>query len=249
LSVLGVIPARFASTRFPGKPLVDLAGKSMIRRVYEQALGASRLNDVVVATDDQRILDHVESFGGKAMLTSVEHLSGTDRLCEVVDHFPLAQVIVNIQGDEPLLNPAQIDEVVSCFDIGSTELATLVKLITSESDLENSNVVKVVRNSVSEALYFSRSPIPYLRGFSPGTWLKHGRFFKHIGIYGYRRDILARIRALAPSQLERAESLEQLRWLENGLHILVRETALESQPVDVPADVDTILLLLGGEEF
>ncbi len=244
MSILGIIPARFASTRFPGKPLVDILGRSMIRRVYEQASLSSRLNDLLVATDDMRIFEHVIAFGGKAILTSSHHQSGTDRCAEVLLNYPSARAIINIQGDEPLLNPIQIDQVAASFDDPETQLASLIKKINDESDLENSNVVKVVRNASSEAIYFSRSPIPFLRGKDKGSWLGHQNFYKHIGIYGYRRDILERISTLKPSFLELSESLEQLRWLENGFRIRMGLTEFEGQAVDTPEDLQKIISII-----
>lgn len=241
MKILGIIPARYASTRFPGKPLVDIAGKSMIRRVYEQALQAARLAEVVVATDDERILVHVKDFGGKAILTSPAHRSGTDRCAEVTGKLPGFDYAVNIQGDEPFIHPEQIDLLCSCFDTEDTGLATLVKQIHSDDDLINLNIPKVVLNSSSEALYFSRTAIPHFRGKPLTEWLLHQPYFKHIGIYGYRTDVLNRITQLPVSGLEKAEALEQLRWIENGLRIKVAITDMETHAVDTPEDLEKIL--------
>ncbi len=238
--ILGIIPARYASTRFPAKALVDIGGKSMIQRVVEQAQQATSLSRVVVATDDERIQSHVRAFGGEAVMTSVHHQSGTDRCQEAVQQLGLnADYIVNIQGDEPFVQPRQIDLLTSVLD-GITELATLVKPITDVDTLLNPNSPKVVLNTSSEAMYFSRHPIPYLRGQQPETWLHHHQYYKHIGLYAYRANILAQITQLPPSSLERAESLEQLRWLENGYRIRAVVTDLESHGIDTPEDLQRI---------
>jgi len=237
MPVLGLIPARYASTRFPGKPLVDIAGKSMIQRVFEQAKKCAQLDEVVVATDDERILNHVLEFGGNAVMTSTEHQSGTDRCAEVALQYTDFEVIINIQGDEPFIDPEQISKVISCFDSPDTQLATLVKKIGSEQELFNPNSPKVIINKNSEAIYFSRLPLPYIRGQEQENWLQYFTFFKHIGIYGYRADILHQITKLPVSSLEKAESLEQLRWIENGYKIKVAETDLETYAIDTPEDL------------
>ncbi len=235
---LGIIPARFASTRFPGKPLTDIAGKSMIRRVYEQACQAKSLDKVVVATDDERIFEHVESFGGAVMRTRADHPSGTDRCAEVARHFPVAQLILNIQGDEPFIQPEQIDLLTETLLRQSRfTIATLAKKIDDPALLQNPNVVKVVFSKKQGALYFSRHPIPFLRGTSPEHWLEHQAYFKHIGLYGFRRQALLRVARLAPTALERAESLEQLRWLEHGIRIAVGITEWETVGIDAPEDL------------
>ncbi|HXI00066.1 MAG TPA: 3-deoxy-manno-octulosonate cytidylyltransferase [Sphingobacteriaceae bacterium] len=241
MKILGIIPARYASTRFPGKPLADIAGKSMIRRVYEQAMQAQKLTEVVVATDDVRILAHVNDFGGKAVLTSPDHQSGTDRCAEVADKLPGYDYAVNIQGDEPFIHPGQIDLLCSCFNDKDTVLATLVKQIHSDDDLINPNIPKVVLNSHSEAIYFSRTVIPHYRGKPLTEWLSYQTYFKHIGIYGYRTDILNTITQLPISVLEIAEALEQLRWIENGFQIKVAITDRETHAVDTPEDLEKIL--------
>ncbi|MBE9582901.1 3-deoxy-manno-octulosonate cytidylyltransferase [Mucilaginibacter sp. JRF] len=241
-SVLGIIPARYASSRFPGKPLVDIAGKSMIQRVYEQASKCADLAAIMVATDDERIFDHVTNFGGLAVMTGSDHQSGTDRCAEVALQHPQYQVIINIQGDEPYIDPEQISKLANCFDNAQTEIATLVKRIKNEQELLNTNSPKVVINKLSEAIYFSRSPLPHLRGEEPENWLEFHTYFKHIGIYGYRADVLQQITKLPVSSLETAEKLEQLRWIENGYRIQVAETELETHAIDTPEDLKLLNL-------
>lgn len=240
MKILGVIPARFASTRFPGKPLVDIGGKSMIQRVYEQAKKCTALADVFVATDDERIFNHVIAFGGKVVMTATNHPSGTDRCAEVAKMHPEYDVVINIQGDEPFIDPGQISKVAGCFGDANTQLATLVKKVSSTEELLNANTPKVVVNKLSEAIYFSRSPLPHIRGWQPENWLQSYPYFKHIGIYGYRADILQQVTQLPISPLELAESLEQLRWIDNGYRIKVAETELESQAIDVPEDLEKL---------
>jgi len=235
--MLGIIPARYASTRFPGKPLVDIAGKSMIQRVYEQAKKCVHLTEVTVATDDTRIYDHVLGFGGSAVMTSSDHQSGTDRCAEVAQQHPQYNVIINIQGDEPFIDPEQITKLAFCFNDKATQIATLVKKVVDEQELFNVNSPKVVINKLSEAVYFSRSPLPHIRGQEQQNWLNSFTYFKHIGIYGYRADILQQITNLPISSLEKAESLEQLRWIENGYRIKVAETELETHAIDTPGDL------------
>jgi len=238
--ILGIIPARYASTRFPGKPLVEIAGKSMIQRVYEQSKKCALLNDVIVATDDERIYHHVKGFGGKVAMTSAEHQSGTDRCAEVSAKHPEYDIIINIQGDEPYINPEQISKVALCFDAPDAQIATLVKKIQNEQELFNPNSPKVILNKNSEAIYFSRSPLPHIRGQKEENWLQHFNYFKHIGIYGYRADVLQQITKLPISSLEKAESLEQLRWIENGYRIKVAETELETYAIDTPEDLERL---------
>lgn len=238
--ILGVIPARYASSRFPGKPLADIAGKSMIQRVYEQCSKSSTLDKVIVATDDQRILEAVKAFGGEVVMTRPDHQSGTDRCFEAFSKVNGDyDYVVNIQGDEPLIDPNQIDLLTSLFD-GDTELATLVRPLKDEIELYDPNVVKVVFDTNGRALLFSRSTIPHLRNVPESDWITKGEFFKHIGIYGYRADILSGITSLAPSSLERSESLEQLRWLQNGYSIKVAQTDHESIGIDTPADLEKL---------
>jgi 3-deoxy-manno-octulosonate cytidylyltransferase (CMP-KDO synthetase) len=243
MNILGIIPARYASTRFPGKPMVDIAGKSMIQRVYEQAKKCTSLTEVIVATDDDRIFDHVTNLGGVAVMTAPDHQSGTDRCAEVALQHPQYDVIINIQGDEPYIDPEQITKVAACFTSADVQLATLIKKIQSLDELNNPNSPKVIINKLAEAIYFSRTPLPYLRGHEPGEWLSYYTYFKHIGIYGYRADVLQQVTKLPVSSLEKAESLEQLRWIENGYRIKVAETELETHAIDIPEDLDKLLKL------
>lgn len=239
--VLSVIPARFASTRFPGKPLVLIDGKSMIQRVYEQAKLSRSVQKVVVATDDKRIFDHVLAFGGAAMMTDVRHISGTDRCAEVAEHYPEAEIILNIQGDEPFVQPEQIDLLAATLlQQSGFGIATLAKRIEQPEQLFNPNVVKVVFSNHNSALYFSRHPIPFVRGHAPETWLEHQAFYKHIGLYAFRRESLLQIAQLPNAALELAESLEQLRWLAHGLPIAVGLTLLETSGIDTPDDLERL---------
>jgi 3-deoxy-manno-octulosonate cytidylyltransferase (CMP-KDO synthetase) len=238
MEIIGIIPARYASTRFPGKPLIDIGGKSMIRRVYDQAKKADSLSDVVVATDDDRIEEHVKNFGGNVVRTSVSHQSGTDRCFEAITNFSkTADVVINIQGDEPFIHPEQINLVASCFIEEDTQIATLVKKISTEEELFNQNTPKVLLNTENEAIYFSRQPLPFVRGRAESEWLEAFTFYKHIGIYAYRTSVLKEITSLNQSSLELAESLEQLRWIENGYKLKVKLTDFESIAVDVPGDL------------
>ena len=236
MNVLGVIPARFKSSRFPGKPLALIHGKTMIQRVYEQAFKASSLSHIIVATDDELILNHVLGFGGHVVMTSESHNSGTERCLEVVNHLSDTSdfdVIVNIQGDEPLIDPEQIDKVSSVFLNPDTQIATLAKIIQNKDDIESPNIVKLVIDKNNRALYFSRYPVPYIRNIKD----TYHNYYKHIGIYGFRKHILKEICLLKPSKLEIAESLEQLRWLENAYRISVSFTDTESLSVDIPEDI------------
>lgn len=245
MKIIGIIPARYASSRFPGKPLIDIRGKTMIQRVVEQAQKAKLLNDVVVATDDKKILDVVNGFGGKAIMTEETHQSGTDRCFEAIQHFDkTADVIINIQGDEPFIHPNQIDLVASCFEDSSVQIATLVKKISNTEELFNPNIPKVLLNNRSEAIYFSRQTLPYIRNKKEEEWLTEHTFYKHIGIYGYKYEILKQITALKPSTLEQAESLEQLRWIEGGYKIKTKITDFESVAVDVPDDLKKLTKFL-----
>ncbi|RZL48876.1 MAG: 3-deoxy-manno-octulosonate cytidylyltransferase [Pedobacter sp.] len=241
MKTLGIIPARYASTRFPAKPLVDIAGKTMIQRVYEQAKKCD-LDEVIVATDDERISSVVESFGGKVVMTSTQHQSGTDRCAEVALKLPGYDVVINIQGDEPFIDPAQIALVRSCFTDKSIQLATLIKEIHSDEELFNPNIPKVVINTNQQAIYFSRHPIPYIRNAQKQEdWVKAHQFYKHIGIYGYTTSTLLEITKLTASSLELAESLEQLRWLENGYQIQTKVTGIETIAIDTPEDLQKIV--------
>ena len=241
MTILGIIPARYASTRFPGKPLVMIDGISMIRRVYMQASGCRRLSKVVVATDSEAISSHVALFGGHAVMTGEHHRSGTERCREVVEKLRLAgetyDCVINIQGDEPFINPEQISQVADCLSDPAVSLATLIREISATEELTNPNVVKVVVDNKGGALLFSRSAIPYTRSLDQGHWLEATRYFKHIGIYGYRSSVLEEIVDLSPSPLEIAESLEQLRWLEHGYRIQTQITEYESIAIDTPEDL------------
>lgn len=240
MKIIGIIPARYASTRFPGKPLVDIYGKTMIQRVYEQSVKTKGLAEVVVATDDERIAEEVTNFGGKYVMTSPLHQSGTDRCAEVAAQLPEYDIIINIQGDEPYISPEQIELLSTCFADKDTQLATLIKEIHTEEELFNINIPKVTINSRQEALYFSRQTIPFVRSAEKNEWINKHQFYKHIGIYGYRRDVLLAITKLQPSSLELAESLEQLRWLENGFTIKTKVTQLETIAIDTPEDLKKI---------
>ncbi len=238
MKIIGIIPARYGSTRFPGKPLVDIAGKSMIQRVYEQAQQSACLTEVVVATDDHRIEQHVKMFGGQVVMTQTTHQSGTDRCYEAVGLIPSKpDIVINIQGDEPFIHPLQIDAVASCFTASGVQLATLVKKITTTEDLFNVNIPKVVINKNKEAIYFSRQTLPHVRGKEQPDWLSAASFYKHIGIYAYHTSVLAELTLLPPSLLETTEGLEQLRWIENGYKIKVEVTDYESVAIDVPEDL------------
>lgn len=244
MKTIAIIPARYASTRFPGKPLAQLGGKPVIQRVYEKV--APLVNMAVVATDDARIYDAVETFHGRVVMTSSEHKSGTDRVQEAYEKVCEAlgtqyDVVINVQGDEPFIAPQQISAVIDCFMDPLTDIATLVKPFHAEDGLDalmNPNSPKVVVGRQGQALYFSRSVIPYLRGIPQDQWLSKHTFLKHIGLYAYRPEALARITAMPQTPLELAESLEQLRWLENGLRIAVRQVDIETVGIDTPEDLE-----------
>jgi len=231
-----IIPARYASTRFPGKPLAVLGGKSVIQRVYEQV--SSVLDEAWVATDDERILQAVEAFGGRAVMTRSDHKSGTDRIEEAVEKIDTtADVIINVQGDEPFIHRSQIETLCSLFDTPQTQIATLGKRFETIEAAENPNSPKIVTDVNGYALYFSRSPIPFVRGTQQAEWLTRFPYLKHLGIYAYRREVLAEITKLPQSPLEQAESLEQLRWLQNGYRIKVGLTDVETIGIDTPDDL------------
>ena len=236
--ITGIIPARYESTRFPGKPLVNIHGKSMLQRVYEQCQ-KSNLDRIVVATDDKRIAAHVQDFSGEVILTSSLHKSGTDRIAEAADKLNLQNdgIVVNIQGDEPFIHPEDINLLAACFENQTIQIATLVKRINAIETLENPNNPKVVLNANKEALYFSRAAIPHLKDLKKEDWLNHHTFYKHLGIYGFRTAALKEISQLPSSILEQKEGLEQLRWLENGYRIQTAETNSESIAVDCPEDL------------
>lgn len=239
MTYIGIIPARYGSTRFPGKPLAMLGGRTVIERVYRQVEGV--LDEALVATDDPRIFDAVESFGGKAVMTSVHHKSGTDRVQEAYEHFGRDfDVIVNIQGDEPFIQAEQLRVIQQCFKDDETQIATLVKPFTPQDGLEaleNPNSPKVVLDDRQRALYFSRSVIPFIRGLERSEWLSRQTFYKHIGLYAYRPEVLKEITALPQSPLEMAESLEQLRWLQAGYVIQVGISQVETIGIDTPEDL------------
>ena len=238
MDFIGIIPARYQSTRFPGKPLVDLAGKPMIMRTYEQVIKVQTFVSVIVATDDKRIYQTVRLSGGNAVMTAKAHTSGTERCAEAfssLDYKEKNTVVVNIQGDEPFIQPEQIAEVLRCFENPNTQIATLIKKIKSKEMLQNPNVVKVVINNTGKALYFSRSPIPFLRNRS----FEDGFFYKHIGIYAYKAQVLNEIVQLPASSLEKAEYLEQLRWLQSGYDIQTIETQYnDTVGIDTPQDLE-----------
>jgi len=246
MQFIGIIPARFQSTRFPGKPLILLGEKPIIQWVYENAKKA--LDEVYVATDDERIYRAVEEFGGKAVYTSPNHQSGTDRCAEaaqkVAEHLKF-DVVINIQGDEPFIRPEQVEGLKACFDSPETEIATLIKPITNPEEITNINRPKVVISKNSEAMYFSRSPIPFVRDSKPEDWITRNTFFSHIGMYAYRFDILLELTKLPIGVLEKAESLEQLRWLENGYRIKTAQTLFENIGIDTPEDLEQATKLLG----
>jgi 3-deoxy-manno-octulosonate cytidylyltransferase (CMP-KDO synthetase) len=237
---IGIIPARYASTRFPGKPLAVIQGKPMVQRVYEQA--STVLETVYVATDDERIFRAVKEFGGRVIMTSSEHASGTDRCAEAVirveeelgEQF---DVVLNIQGDEPFIEPSQISLLMECFNDPLTDIATLVKKASGTPEVFNPNRPKVVLGSNQQALYFSRSPIPFVRGAEMEDWYRTAEFYLHIGLYAFRKEVLIKVTRLSQSALEKAESLEQLRWIENGFRISVRTTTYDSFGIDTPEDM------------
>ncbi|MDP1801285.1 MAG: 3-deoxy-manno-octulosonate cytidylyltransferase [Bacteroidota bacterium] len=244
MSIIGIIPARYASTRFPGKPLVEIKGKSMIQRVYEQACKANLLELVIIATDDERIAKHSEGFGAKVVITKAGHPSGTDRCFEAYklngqkfDH------VLNIQGDEPFLDPMQINSLAeACHK--EVEIATQMIKCSDHAVLFDKGEVKIILNSNNEALYFSRNVIPFIKGVDEKDWHKHYNYYRHVGMYAYRTDVLEKITQLKPSALELAESLEQLRWLEHGYKVKCVETTYDSHCVDTPEDIEKVIRLM-----
>jgi 3-deoxy-manno-octulosonate cytidylyltransferase (CMP-KDO synthetase) len=242
MKIIGIIPARFASTRFPGKPLADINGKTMIQRVIEQAHKSTFLSKVIVATDDLRIADHVTSLGETAVLTSPDHPSGTDRCLEALlkceENY---DAVINIQGDEPFVDPSQIDMLADLISRPEVKIATLVKKINDFRLLMDVNKVKVIMDIWGRAIYFSRNAIPYFKGEDPQAWHKRCDYFKHIGLYAYKSSVLKEICALQPSKLELAESLEQLRWIENGYEINAGITEIETPSIDTPEDLAQVL--------
>lgn len=261
MKTLAIIPARYASTRFPGKPLAMISGKTMIQCVYEQALKAKTLDRIIVATDDTRIADTVKSFGGEVMMTSASHSNGTERCIEVLFQIntenltsnlvnksgqtnrfsPVYDIVVNIQGDEPFIDPEDINKAVTLLKNNAFDIATLSKKIDALSDLDNPNVVKVIFDVTGKAIYFSRCAVPYLRDVPASERLKAHDFYKHIGLYAFKGSTLLKLPQLKESLLEKAEKLEQLRWLENGLTIGVAETQNNSISIDTPEDLAKII--------
>jgi len=245
MSIIGIIPARYASSRFPGKPLALINGKTMLQRVYEQALKASALSGIVIATDDERIKEHALTFGAKVVITKAEHPSGTDRCYEAYQiNGEKSDYVLNIQGDEPFLDPEQINSMAVACD-GKTEIITQMIKCNDHEVLFDKGEVKIILNKNKEALYFSRNVIPYIKGKDEKEWHLHFDYYRHVGMYAYRVDILEQITKLQPSALELAESLEQLRWLENGYKIKCIETKFDSHCIDTPEDVEKVLKLMG----
>lgn len=243
--IAGIIPARYASSRFPGKPLIDIDGKTMLQRVYEQASRSKLLDTVVVATDDQRIFEHAQFFGARVVMTGENHPSGTDRCWDAVQQLSEQyDYVINIQGDEPFLNPEQIDELAEVLQDKSVELATQMIAVHDHDILFDRGEVKIVLNEKNEALYFSRMVIPFIKGIAESNWHLHHSYYRHVGMYAYRMDILHKITQLPVSSLEKAESLEQLRWLEHGFRIKCAETKYESHCIDTPEDVEKVRLLM-----
>jgi 3-deoxy-manno-octulosonate cytidylyltransferase (CMP-KDO synthetase) len=241
LNILGLIPARYAARRFPGKPLVDIGGQSMIERVYRQALKSASLNEVVVATDDRRIFDHVTAFGGKALMTSADHRSGTERCAEALTLLKLPfDAVINIQGDEPFISPRQVDAVAEALGRDGVSIATLYRKMP-RGEAGSPHAVKVVVDTGHRALYFSRSVIPFAQRAGPGT----DGVCVHVGLYGFRAATLQRLAGLAPTPLEQAESLEQLRWLEHGYAVHAFETAEVNHAVDTPGDLEKLKAVFG----
>ncbi len=240
-NITAIIPARYASTRFPGKPLVDIQGKTMLQRVFEQVAKASSIHQIYVATDDERIFNHVINFGGNVILTDANHISGTDRCAEVSKQLN-TDIIINVQGDEPFIQPQQIDDLANMMLNTKAQIGTQIKQITKAEMLFNTNVVKVVCKHDATAIYFSRNPIPFVRNESQDNWLHTTKYYKHIGIYAFQKATLLAITQLPASNLEKAESLEQLRWLEHGYTIQTQITTFENIGIDKPEDLTKIHL-------
>jgi 3-deoxy-manno-octulosonate cytidylyltransferase (CMP-KDO synthetase) len=245
MKVVAIIPARYGSTRFPGKPLADIDGKSMIRRVIDRASAVDAFSEVIVATDDERIAAHVRGYGAKVVMTSADHPSGTDRCLEAMDRLaPDADVVVNVQGDEPFVDTEQLKALIDLMGKSDVDIATLRIRISDLKTLHDPNKVKVVVNENGKALYFSRHAIPYQKSVPEEHWLDHFNYYKHLGLYAYRSDVLRKICTLKPSPLELAESLEQLRWLEGGYSIHVAETDIETPAIDTPDDLNKAIHFL-----
>lgn len=246
MKILCIIPARYGAMRFPGKPMADIGGKTMIERVYAQCRKAQLPTDVIVATEDERIMAHVQGFGGKAAMTSPDHISGTERIAEVASQYPDYDYYVNVQGDEPFISPEAIDLLCQTLTQPQVDIATLVKPWDATDDLNNPNMVKAVLDHAGNALYFSRSPIPFVRSVDDRTtWTQYAPFFKHLGIYGFRREVLLAVPSMKPSPLE-IESLEQLRWLANGYRIRTSTTQHDSIAIDTPEDLQRALAWLAA---
>ena len=245
MNFIGIIPARYASTRFPGKPLADILGKTMIQRVYEQACKA--IGEVWAATDDARIFDAVKAFGGNVVMTSTEHQSGTDRCAEAI--LKIAEitgkdydVVINVQGDEPFIQPKHIPLIKDCFlNSPGTEIATLIQPILAAEHIFMSDMVKVVLDNDANAVYFSRSPIPHIFRVDPSQWLNYATFYGHLGLYAYHKSTLLKLSKLTPGILEKVESLEQLRWLENGFKIKTCLTDSDNFGIDTPEDLEKVI--------
>lgn len=238
---IGIIPARYAATRFPGKLLVDIQGRSMLQRVYEQALKSTLLDQVLIATDDQRIFDHAKSFDALVKMTRADHPNGTSRIGELMPQLEDYDLIINIQGDEPFIDPSQLDSLISQFSQSQAEIATMAIRINDPAILFDPNTVKVVFNEHQEALYFSRNPIPYLKGYAEEEWLKHAHFYKHVGLYAFKKESFKSLLELPIGHLAKAESLEQLTWLENNYAIAVVLTDKDSIGIDTPEDLEWAL--------
>lgn len=246
MGILGIIPARYGSTRLPGKPMIKVKGKTIIQRVYERVARSTLLSRAIVATDDVRIYNHVIKFGGEAIMTNQQHRSGTSRCGEVIRQIADARIIINIQGDEPLINSGEVDRLARFMAEDATrKIGTMVKKLDRLEDLEDPSVAKVVLDQNFRALYFSRSPIPFVRNYPREQWLEHATFYKHIGMYAYRRETLEELVLLAPGSLEETELLEQLNWLYHGYPIYALETEVESLGIDTAEDVALLEHILG----
>lgn len=243
-----VIPSRLASTRLPEKALADICGKSLIVRVWDRACQCSLADDVIVATDHERIFDEVTRNGGKAVMTSVAHKSGTDRIAEVA-HGVNADIIINLQGDEPLIDPGQIDQLIARMHTDGLGIGTLCRRLTDSNTLFDYNVVKVIRDKFDRALYFSRQAIPAIRDLPYRKWMDHAAYFRHVGMYAFQKETLLNLSQLAPTGLEEAESLEQLRWLQNGYAIHCFETSYDSIGVDTPEDLEKVREVVLKEKY
>lgn len=245
MKVLGIIPARYASSRFPAKVLANLGGKSVLQRVWEQSQKANLLNRVYIATDHEKVAEHAKSFGAEVLMTQENHPSGTDRIAEALQlSGESCDVLINIQGDEPFIQPELIDQLAQEFTDAKVDICTAAVPIAKQEDISNPNVVKVVQNHAGNALYFSRSPVPFIRNHPKENWLNQASFFRHMGIYAYRQKVLKAIVQLPESMLEKAERLEQLRWLEAGYTIRIIQTNDEGIGIDEPKDLDKALKFL-----